>query len=88
MQKINHLLQRFLGLILSGNILERHTGTLLHIDLGIGLANTHGTAAHTLHQKGEQYPEQYQRNHKTEDIVDDDRSGVGNLAVNLHVVRL
>ena len=53
MQEIHHFLQGFLGLVLTGHILERHTGLLLHINLRLALADAHHTAAsgHAAHDE-------------------------------------
>ena len=45
MKEIYHFLQRFFRLILPGNILKSHSCLLLHIHLGIALADSHHAAA-------------------------------------------
>ena len=45
MQEIHYLLQGFLRLILPCHILEGDSRLLLHINLGVALANAHGPAA-------------------------------------------
>ena len=55
-EKIDDLLEGFLGFILAGHILEGNSGLLLHIDLGLGFAEAahHALAAHAPGDKGHQ----------------------------------
>ena len=69
MQEIDHFLKGFLGLVLSGHILKRDTGLLLHIDLGITAAHAHNTAAlaHTSHKEAYEHPYEDERDTVYED---------------------
>ena len=59
-EEVDDLLQRFLGLVLSGHILEGDAGLLLHIDLGAGLADAAESAAHALgHGAGQEGQQQH-----------------------------
>ena len=54
-EEIDDLLEGFLGLVLTGHIGEADAGLLLHVDLGLGLAEAaHGIAAHALGHEAEQ----------------------------------
>ena len=63
LQEIDCFLQGFLGLILAGDILEGHTGLVLHVHLGAALADAHhaGAAVHPAKQDTHQDPDQNQR---------------------------
>ena len=58
MQEVDDLDERFLGLVLSGDVGKRDAGGLFHIDLGLALADAADAAAHALghaaHQQAEQ----------------------------------
>ena len=58
MQEVDDLDERFLGLILSGDVGKRDAGGLFHVDLGLALADAADAAAHALghaaHQQAEQ----------------------------------
>ncbi len=88
MQEINNLLQGFLGLVLSCNILECYARFLLNVNLGITLANTHhtGSAALTLHNKVEEAPDQSDRKNNTENVVDHSCRAVRNLTGNIDIM--
>ena len=59
-EEVDDLLQRFLGLVLSGHILEGDAGLLLHIHLGAGLADAAESAAHALgHGAGQEGQQQH-----------------------------
>ena len=70
-QEIHHLLEGFLGLFLTGHILERHSGVLLNVDLRSALAHIHAhhaaTAAHPAHNQGEHAPEHQDRKQEIHD---------------------
>ena len=54
MQKIDDLLQGFLGFVLTGHILEGDAGLLFHVDLGLALAKAaHHAALAAAHASGE-----------------------------------
>ena len=69
-EEIDDLLQGFLGLVLTGNILEGHAGGLFHVDLGLGLAHAaQSTVAaralgHHHHEDGEQGDHTQGRQHR------------------------
>ena len=59
-QKVDDLDERFLCLVLSGHIRERHAGLLFHIDLGFALTDAAESAhaAHALRHRAHQQREQ------------------------------
>ena len=71
-QKVDDFLQGFLGLILTGNVLEGHTGLLFHIDLG--LAGTHAAhhaiTAEALGNGADQHEEDGEGDHIVQDHHD------------------
>ena len=68
MEEVDDLFQRFLGLVLSGHILEGNAGLLLHIHLGLALAEAahHAVAAHSLGQ----VPHEHEENGKGNAVVE------------------
>ena len=95
MQEVDDLLQRLLGLVLSGHILEGDAGGLLHVDLGVGLAHTADAAEAAASGFAHQTHDQHERAHNEDggqDILDHDHqegahlglieAGIG------HIVRL
>ena len=85
-KEVHDLGQGFLGLILPGHILKGDAGLLLHIHLGIALANPHDSAAaHPLHGKVHE-EQQEQEGHRI--IQEDQQQGAGVilLLVGIHIV--
>ena len=74
-QEIDDLLQRVLRLVLAGHVVKRLAGLRLDVDLGVGLAEGHGIAAHLLAHPAEheraQGVEHDQRQHPGEQEADD-----------------
>ena len=66
-QKIHDLLKGFLGLILSGHILEGYAGLFLGINLGFVFSHAHNSAAtgHFSHDKTEGHPDKNEGDHQT-----------------------
>ena len=95
MEEVNDLLQRLLGLVLTGHILERDAGGLLHIHLGVGLAHAadaaEAAAAAALGQHPQQQHEQSHHDERGQDVADHERqhrihlrlviAGVGHLVL-------
>ena len=98
MQEVDDLLQAFLGLVLTGHVLEGDAGLFFHIHLGLGLAHTahHAVAAHPLGQhihEEEQNAEGQQggQDHKDQRVVLDDLlvnfdAGIVKLSQQTHMV--
>ena len=84
MQEIHYFLQRFLRLILSGDILEGHTGLFLYIYFRCIFANAHRAATHTFHEESEQYPQNHKREQEAHDIVDPSGSVIRDLALDIY----
>ena len=63
MEEVDDLLQRLLGLVLTGHILERDAGGLLHIDLGVGLAHAADAAEAAAAVLGQHAEHQHEQSH-------------------------
>ncbi len=82
MQKIHDLCQRFLRLVLARHVLEGNSGCLLDINLRIGLAHTHNTAATgSSHKYHQHYP--YQNNGK---YIDQKKIQYGRAGIRHHAL--
>ena len=55
----DYSLPNYYGVEIDSNIFKGNAGGFFHINFCSALANAHSAAAHTLHQKSEQYPDQY-----------------------------
>ena len=68
MQKVNDFLQRFLGLVLTGHILEGDAGLFFHIHLGTAFAETahHALTGHALAE----HPGEQENTAEHQDIVE------------------
>ena len=79
MKEIHHFLQGLLGFILSGHILEGHSGFFLHIGLGLALSDSHHSAAfvHMPHQKRQTDEHQHDGEHQANDRRENRRRHVG-----------
>ena len=82
-EKIHDLHQRLLGLILTGNVLKRHTGVALNVLLRIGLPDAHHSAAssHLAHNQQHQAPEKKKRKHIIQKNRNQKSGGIRDLAV-------
>ena len=63
MEEVDDLLQRLLGLVLSGHVLEGDAGGLLHVDLGVGLAHAADAAEASAAVFGQHTEHQHQQAH-------------------------
>ena len=62
-EKVDDLLQRLLGLVLSGHVLERDAGGFFHIDLGVGLAHAADAAEAAAPVLGQHAEHQHEQTH-------------------------
>ncbi len=88
MQKVDDLDQRFLGLILAGNVGKGDAGLLFHIDLGLVFANAQTAdpaAAHSLGHAAHQQTEQQIHDGNRNDPRDDERDNGADLLNDLHL---
>ena len=95
MQEIDDLDERFLGLVLTGNVGKRDAGGLFHVDLGLALADTADAAdaaAHFLRQAAHQQAEQRIHDDNRQQPCDDKgHDGAGlldDLGVVFHALRV
>ena len=90
MQKFHNLLQRFLGLILSGHILKCDTGLLLYIGFGFTLAYAHHASAfvHHTHDQAEAYYQQNHRYQKIQNSPNDRAGGIRKFLLKLNTIFL
>ena len=86
MKEIYYFLQRFLCLILSGNILKCNTGRLFHIHLGIALTDPHHSAAfrHSSHQIDGHPDQKYERKHCCKEVHNNVWCRIRYLVAELH----
>ena len=63
-KKFHNLLQGFLGLILSGNILKCNSGLFLYIRLGAAFPNAHHTTAAFVHAAHEEHKKHKQKHRR------------------------
>ena len=83
-EEVDDLLQRLLGLVLTGHVLEGDTGGLLHIHLGVGLAHAadaSDTAAVFCHDPHHQHEQGHHDDHR-KDIGDHELQNGTHLRLN------
>ena len=92
MQEIDDLDERFLGLVLTGDVGKRDAGGLFHIDLGLALADAADAAAHALghaaHEKAEQRVHDNDRQQPCDDEGHDGAGLLDDLGVVCHALRV
>ena len=66
-QEVDDLLQRLLGLVLTGHVLEGDAGGFLHIHLGVGLAHAADAAEATAAGLAEEAHHQHEQSHHNDD---------------------
>ena len=92
MQEVDDLDERFLGLVLSGDVGKRDAGGLFHIDLRLALANAANAAAHALghaaHQQAEQRVHDDDRQQPCDDKGHDGAGLLDDLGVVFHALRV
>ena len=87
LQELDCLLQGFLRLILSGDVLKRHAGFRLHVHLCAALADAHhaARAGHSAHHDTHQDPDQDQWREAQDHVQDQACRIIRNLLLELHV---
>ena len=92
-QEVDNLLQRLLGLVLTGNILECHAGLFFHIDLRLTLADIADGAkaavcAAACHHDASDQEEAEQQQKREQQPREQHGAWLDNLACELHAVGL